>query len=590
MSLTTISRASTDNLDVSIATDKTNVPLNDYLTLEVTISGDDSGSIENPEIKGIEDFNVLGISTGTQISIVNMSMHKAKTFTYTLQPKTAEKRARIQASIEYEGKNTSSNVIEVMITKATKQPPSRNGRRAPNMFDNFFGRREPFGSFGSRNIRKDDFILQAHVDNSEVYVGQEIVYKLNFYRAYNIWSDAQYNFPNANGFWVELLPDANKMTSREITIAERNYIINEMSLLLYPLTDGEKIIEPGTIKFQPNAFSPAIQLESNKVKIKVLPLPDSGKPKDFSGLVGEFEISVALEGATTSPERETGKPVTVNVSVSGNGNLHAIQKPSFSEIENVEMYEPEILEDFNRTSSGSQGLKTFKFILIPEKEGSLQIGPFTTNYFDPKTKTYKNLATDTVTLEIKPGDYSKKSIKKGEESSGEIANLSAGLRYLKPDLKELRSEGISYYKNPFFWIYPTSLIAILAFSWLRIKSGKPFSFRDKWEMLTPYKKMEKQLEASSLYAENGDTELFYENISGNIKNYLSNIFELPVYELSEEHLKNINPTIEEYISRLYRILRECDNARFSPGERKSDDMQKLLRETGEIVALIEEKL
>jgi len=586
-----ISTASNSDLEVSIETDKSTVSVDDYLTLEVTISGGDSGSVENPDISGIENFEVLGITTGTQISIINMSMHKSKTFTYTLQPKKAGEKSKISATAEYDGTKATSNTIEVTIVQPNQTPNSRSRMRQPNLFGDFFGKRDPFGTFGSRNIKKDDFILQSHLNSSEVYVGQEVIYNLSFYRAYNIWSNAQYNFPNANGFWVELLPDDQKMITRNETIAGRNYLINEMATLLYPLTDGEKIIEPGTIKFQPNAFSPPLQLESNQVKLKVKPLPEKGKPADFSGLVGDYEIQLSQENITTSGEAEGGKPVNIGVTISGSGNIQSIQKPSFPKNENGEMYEPEVIENFKRTPLGSRGSKTFKFIFVPEKEGSITIGPFKTNYFDPKTGAYKFLATEPIMLDVKTGGSPGKSAAQAPRSiQDNAAGMSTGLRYIKPDMEKLQNHKMEYYRNPFFWIYPLMLAALLAFFGGRIKSGKPLLFRDKWESLTPRQKLSKRLEPAGSYAENADSERFYETISTVLKKYLSEKLDMPVYELSEVNLKNRLPECEENISRFYRILNECDNARFSPGERKNGDMKKILAETEEIANFLDGSL
>ncbi|MDH5542969.1 MAG: BatD family protein [Nitrospinota bacterium] len=586
-----ISTASNSDLEVSIEIDKSTVSVDDYLTLEVTISGGDSGSVENPEISGIENFEVLGIATGTQISIINMSMHKSKTFTYTLQPKKAGEKSKISATAEYDGTKATSNRIEVTTVQPSQNPRPRRGFRQPNLFGDFFGKRDPFGTFGSRNVKKDDFILQSNLNTSEVYVGQEVIYNLSFYRAYNIWSNAQYNFPDANGFWVELLPDDQKMTTRNETMAGRNYLINEMATLLYPLTDGEKIIEPGTIKFQPNAFSPPLQLESNQVKLKVKPLPEKGKPKDFSGLVGDFEILLSSDKITAPDYVEAGKPVTIDVTVSGSGNIQSIQKPSFPRNENGEMYEPEVIENFKRTSLGSSGSKRFKFIFVPEKEGPITIGPFKTNYFDPKTGAYEYLSSEPVTFDVKAGgSHGKSAVQAPLSGHDNAAGMSAVLRYIKPDMEKLHSHKREYYRNPFFWLYPLTLATLLAFFGGRIKSGKPLLFRDKWESLTPRQKLSKRMEPAGLYAENGDSERFYETISVALKKYLSEKLDMPVYELSEGNLKNSLPECEANISHLYRILNECDNARFSPGERKNGDMKKILVETEEIANLLDKSL
>src|SRR5262249_40120157 len=66
-----------------------------------------------------------------------------------------------------------------------------------------------------------------------------------------------------------------------------------------------------------------ITVQSEPLHLEVLPLPDAGKPADFSGAVGTFDLHVSA-----SPrELKAGDPVTITTTVEGDGNLAAITPP-----------------------------------------------------------------------------------------------------------------------------------------------------------------------------------------------------------------------------------------------------------------------
>ena len=65
---------------------------------------------------------------------------------------------------------------------------------------------------------------------------------------------------------------------------------------------------------------------SNEVSLIVKALPESGRPAEFSGLVGRFEIA-----AQAAPlEVKVGDPVALTVTITGSGDLRRLQAPDLS--------------------------------------------------------------------------------------------------------------------------------------------------------------------------------------------------------------------------------------------------------------------
>lgn len=143
-----------------------------------------------------------------------------------------------------------------------------------------------------------------------------------------------------------------------------------------------------------------LTLGSNKVKVNVKELPTEGRPVDFAGAVGDFEISVEASPVAL----KAGDPIAIEISVSGTGNFDAVTAPRLESTEGWRLYEPRVSQE-NRSWGIEPGRKTFTQILIPEKPLS-QIPPFVLHCFDPATGQYvsRRSAPIAVTLtgEFKP--------------------------------------------------------------------------------------------------------------------------------------------------------------------------------------------
>ena len=137
------------------------------------------------------------------------------------------------------------------------------------------------------------------------------------------------------------------------------------------------------------------QLTSNTVPVNVKELPLEGKPADFSGAVGIFEVVVEA-----SPlELNAGDPIAVEIAVNGTGNFDAVTVPVMEVPEGWRMYAPRVSQE-NRAWGTEPGRKSFTQILIPEKNHT-QIPPFVLHYFDPESGTYATKRSEPVNLTVK---------------------------------------------------------------------------------------------------------------------------------------------------------------------------------------------
>ncbi len=141
-----------------------------------------------------------------------------------------------------------------------------------------------------------------------------------------------------------------------------------------------------------------VTLSSREFQVRVVPLPEEGRPSDFSGAIGEFQLNPPFVSAK---EVMAGDPVTVKSTILGTGNFDRAESPQLTEKSHFRVYPPNA--KFEPTDEASfAGQKSFEQILIPQSADIQEIPPLSFSYFDPEQRKYVTLSTDPVPLHVEP--------------------------------------------------------------------------------------------------------------------------------------------------------------------------------------------
>ena len=125
---------------------------------------------------------------------------------------------------------------------------------------------------------------------------------------------------------------------------------------------------------------------------------ENNKPKDFTGAIGNFG-AILNDPATRTIE--VGEPITISLSITGKGNFDRISAPQLTGEKIWKIYDPK--SDFTPTDQfGYEGTKTFEYILIPQKEGQLNIPPVAFNFFNPEKKMFETIEIPSIPVTVTP--------------------------------------------------------------------------------------------------------------------------------------------------------------------------------------------
>jgi hypothetical protein len=139
-------------------------------------------------------------------------------------------------------------------------------------------------------------------------------------------------------------------------------------------------------------------LKATPPAIDVLPLPTAGRPADFSGAVGSFEV----KGAATPTHVAVGDPLTVTLSVLGEGNFDRVSSSGVPTDNEWKTYRPQA--SFSpQDSVGLKGSKQFEQAVVPLQAGSVRLPAEEFSYFDPQLRQYISRRTQPIVLSVDAG-------------------------------------------------------------------------------------------------------------------------------------------------------------------------------------------
>jgi len=146
-----------------------------------------------------------------------------------------------------------------------------------------------------------------------------------------------------------------------------------------------------------------IQIVSKEMSLQVLALPTEGKPADFSGAIGKFELQVKAQPTDVGP----GDPITLTMTVAGTGNFDRVEVPVLSQAEGWKSYSPSA--KFTPGVNLGQGRKVFDQAIIARSADTSAIPPLAFSFFDPEAGKYQTLHSDPIPLHMNKAEGSGKS-------------------------------------------------------------------------------------------------------------------------------------------------------------------------------------
>jgi hypothetical protein len=568
--------------------DRNAVRVGETVTLSLTFNGAGSG-VPQPELPSLEKLQaVAGPYSNTSLSIVNGRASSSASFSYVLRATEPGSGQIGSAKVKFKGKEFTSQPITVSIQAA--------------------GAGGGGGGVETKGGGTDVF-LRVTADKTDAYVGEQITLTYKIYFCVQITNPEIERLPKATNFWVEdiALPPQAALTDEVVGGKSYKAAVIRKSAL-FPTASGELEVEPMAINtkvavraqrrmrdpfdifndplFQMGGQYQQVDIQSQTLKLKIRPLPQTGTPTGFAGAVGSYKLTAGLDRLNC----KTDEAVTLTVNIAGTGNIKTLPEPAMSIPADIQKFDPESSDDIRRNQAKIGGVKTFKYVIIPRAPGTQVIPAMTYAFFDPDRAVYQTVTAPELRLQVEKGTGA------GAFSSSGIAvatkhgveNVGTDISFAKTRPGTFVSLGELPHESVNFWLWTVLPWSGLGAALIAVRQkGKQGSVR--LGRRVALQKASKELGHAEKALKSSKKELVFRHIASTVEQMLIATVgrdgaTLPVEGLSDAW--KLQGFDEGLLQRVLAIQDECDRARFAPGTITSDSAGAVVERTRSTLTLV----
>ncbi|MGV0922620.1 BatD family protein [Empedobacter tilapiae] len=326
--------------------------------------------------------------------------------------------------------------------------------------------------------------LQSKVSKTNPYVNEQVGLSVKLYVKDLSYLNRKQNFRQGNldGLSPKIVKSSPENIKQEI-VGGKQYFSEEIArYYVFPQKPGKIEIDPFSVDVVlPTTYgAEPVEVRSNSVVINAKALPEEGRPKNFSGAVGQFKMNASVD----KKEVSTNESVNFDVEIIGTGNFNTINLPEINTPKNLEKFAPKKRDAYKTYDTGMKGKIAEQTVLVPNYGGEYTISPVEFSYFDPAKEKYITLKSDSINLSVSGSNQSNNGTTNLVSNSSSDSTISDKIDEIKNDVKEG--------KSGWLWLTGSVIALSLGSLFLMRKKNKPVekNIESKVKPINEQKKVE----------------------------------------------------------------------------------------------------
>lgn len=541
-------------------------------TITVTVNNPD-GNVTAPQMPDLDGCTFVGgpgTSTSSSVSIINGSVQRSETrsYSYTYQG-AKECEVKVPSiAVTVNGKSYTTQPGSFTIGAGTASASSSqssggnsNGKAAAKAGGDF-------------EISENELFMTVGLTNNNVYEQQAVEVIIKLYST-NMQVDGLQTstLPTFDGCLIESLGMPQSIDWKSETYNGRSiYSAVVYRALLYPQRAGKITLNGGEYTAQAyrqtyvqDFFGYRPMLEHRDVKLvprtatlTVKPLPEP-RPADFSGAVGKFNVSAKLVG----DKFKTNEASTIIYTIEGTGNIKFLTAPTVDFPSEFEVYEPSVSSSTRVSGYDMTGTQTVEYTFVPRSVGRFEIGEYNFVYFNPSSGQYVSEQCPGYEIDVAQGVDVNPSSSVGKQDvkakNTDIHHIRVGADAPGVD------PGFMVQRAWYILAYILLLAVVVALSY--IYNRKQQADPDGRRLNRAGKVARKRLAKAGKLLQAKQYEGYYEELLRAMQSYLSDKLQIPASQMSRDSVMSAltsRSASEELQQRLTEILNDCEMARYTP--------------------------
>jgi hypothetical protein len=568
------------------------------LYLYLTFYG--SRDVSRPEISSIEGLRIKYVGPSTKMTVVNGKVSRSITHMYLVIPLKSGKFDIGPFSVEYRGRIYNADAVTLTISDLPSRPPQPGPSAVPSPPVRGVPEEAPYVG--------DRIFLTMEVNKDQVYINESVFATIKVYVNEVGLKDIEYPAYSHEGFSAGEFFEPER--SRE-TVHGAGYDVLVFRQHLFAIKEGDYVIGPAKLRckmivrkrtsrraslfgssiFDDDFFSSRfgqniypIELESKDIPISILPFPVKGRPPDFQGTVGDFDMDVSVHPAKV----KVGDPITLRMVISGRGNLDTVTVPRLDLTEKFKTYEPQV------TKKG--GKKIYEQILIPKTDEAKEIPEVSFSFFNPSSKEYETIRKGPFPVEVVEQPASERAVKMVsmpgvEQMFYPEEKIGKDIIHIKENMGKLHHKGQFLYRNWLFWFGQFIPLALFSVFYIGHKRKERIQKDESYaRFLRAPRKARNGLARAKSYLARDDILPFYDVVFKTLQEYLGDRFNLPrgsvTGQVIEDRLHLVGCD-EKIMEMLREVFFRCEVARYASSVPGGPEARETLEKVRKVIAHLE---
>ena len=573
--------------------DKRQVAIGESAQLGLTFY--ETQTVPVPDLGKIDGFDARYLGPSTMMTVINGKMSSSITYMYSIVPLKVGRFQLGPFSFDYKGDSYKSNVVAIEVVEERAPQPAVPMAAAPQA-----------AALPEHFNLEDRIFLTLSAAKTSAYVNELVPVTVKLYVNRLNVSDIQLPTFGQEGFSKAEFKEPKQYQEH---LGGVLYDVLEFDTKIFGTRPGDYKLGPASIKcnimiaksvgprrwskddyFGDDSFNDfftryerhPVELKSQDMPLIISPLPEAGKPADFSGTIGDYQFIYSA----TPKKVKVGDPVTITMEVNGTGNFNTVLIPKLESTDGFKMYEPEIKTEENS--------KAFRQVLIPETADLKAVPKAVLTYFDPSAKQYKTISQGPIPIVVEKGK---------EEAPSQVVGLPAStpqkadeepkrdIIYIKEAPGKISARGSAFYRSPvYLFAIPMPLLFLIAFSFIQARKNRARTDSAYASKLLSLKTSRHGMKKLKSLIKTNRAKEFYEELFKTLQGYLGYRLSLPQAGITVDVIDSvfIPNGVELEVARKVRSLFEtCDRARFALMDVAEFKMSSDLKELEDIIKYFE---
>ena len=281
---------------------------------------------------------------------------------------------------------------------------------------------------------------------------------------------------------------------------------------------------------------------------------------------------------------------TLQLEVSGKGNLKLFEIPKPSLPATLEVFEPEHRENISTFPSGMRGSISDNYTVVPNEQGQYPIPSISFSYFDLESESYKTIQSKQVVVSVASDPTMPNINPENNKTSSGTSSYSEQFSSFKNETTLEPIQQKRFHGSPLFWALFLGPLVLIPLTILITKKRRNMALDVEGNKIKKNNKLARKY-LSEARAKIGNKEMFYEILDRALHKYLKSKLRLETSDISKNKIRKhleIKGVPQESINMFLEVLQSCELARYTP--LATADMERDYSKASEVINVLDKQL